>query len=361
MAISTSVFYYVFMNSVATLHSQVLPQIITPSLLAQLMVATHSIQKSTMEQLESTGGYEKLSLADADYITRFASRDYSPGELADELGISRQACSKVVRELESRGVIARRPNPEDSRSSVLSLTAAGTRLIHDGVRASNAVLGLLADTVGGERLQRLTLVLEKIVVGLQLAIPAMPSQMPQPTRLNLLLPILSEFFREQMASSLRKKGFDGLGTGNGQVLGLVAREELRIQDVASVLGVSKQAVAFEAAELDRLGYLTRLPDPHDGRQLLLCLAPKGKQLVAAGMASEQTLEDSIKAVLSAAEYRFLEESVAIWYSHVADQYDVARVLRGKIQQLSKQLLADLGMVGARALAQQLITLTREKS
>ncbi len=354
------------MNNVAAFHNQIPHhqaslKDVGPSLLAQLMVAAHSIQKNTKEQLESSGGYEKLSLAYVDYIPRFATRDYSPGELADELGISKQACSKVVRQLESQGLIGRRPNPEDSRSSVLSLTAAGTQLIHDGVRASNAVLGQLADNIGAERLERLTQVLEKLILGLQLPIPAKPEWMPRPTRLNLALPTLSEYLREQMASSLRDKGFAGLGASTGQVLGLVAREELRIQDIASVLGVSKQAIALEAAELDRLGYLTRLPDPYDGRQLVLRLSPKGTQLVTAGMASEQRIQTSIKAVLGAADYRFLEEGMAAWYSHVADQYDVARVLRGKIQQLSTQLLAELGTVGARALAQQLITLTREKS
>ena len=55
--------------------------------------------------------------------------------------------------------------------------------------------------------------------------------------------------------------------------------------------------------------------------------PKGQKLITVGITSADTVEASIKAVLSGAEYRFLKERMATWYSHIAGRYDAVRVLQ----------------------------------
>jgi len=46
-------------------------------------------------------------------------------EVAAELGMPLQTASDVVRRLEARGDVHRRPNPEDGRSSLFELSPAG--------------------------------------------------------------------------------------------------------------------------------------------------------------------------------------------------------------------------------------------
>jgi DNA-binding MarR family transcriptional regulator len=46
-------------------------------------------------------------------------------ELADRLGVTKQAAIKVVDEMEARGFLVRRPHPADRRAKVLVLTAKG--------------------------------------------------------------------------------------------------------------------------------------------------------------------------------------------------------------------------------------------
>jgi MarR family multiple antibiotic resistance transcriptional regulator len=53
-------------------------------------------------------------------------------ELSDELSITIGAASKLVDRLERDGLATRRAHPEDRRSSLISLTAAGQRARRDG-------------------------------------------------------------------------------------------------------------------------------------------------------------------------------------------------------------------------------------
>ena len=56
-------------------------------------------------------------------------------ELATDLGLPLTTASDVVRRLEARGDVRRRANPEDGRSSLFELTAAGKRAWQRGFGA----------------------------------------------------------------------------------------------------------------------------------------------------------------------------------------------------------------------------------
>ncbi len=354
------------MDTLGLLHSGEQPDLQTPSLLTRLMVVTHFVQKQTMDRLLEDGRYEKLSLAYADYIALLAERDYSPGEIAERLGVSKQVCSKMVGELESLDLLGRRVNPQDSRSRVLSLSAKGLRLLRDGIEAANGIQTQMADTIGVRRLGRLVDVLGKLCVAMGIELPAHVSfedtvaarAGSRPTRLAGLLPRLSEFFRRQLAASVTARGFSDLRPGVGQVLGMINRDGRRLQYIASVLGISKQSVAATAAELDQQGYVTREADPQDHRQIIIRLSPRGRELMREVITSVDDVEATIRAALSEEEFQLLDEALTAFYSGIAGHYDSASVLRNRIQQLSRQLVDELGATGARALAQQLMTMTR---
>jgi len=340
--------------------AQAIRQSTGPGVLAQLLVAAHSVQKGTLDVLARDAGYERLSVTYAGYMLLFATREYSPGQLADALHISKQACSKVIRELESQGLIERRPHPQDSRSCLLSLAPDGLRLMREGSRAADAVLADIVAAIGAGPVRELTELLETLIAALDVPIPELPPQERRPTRLNALLMVLARHFTVQLGATLRSRGFGDIGASSGHVLGLINHEALHIQYIASVLGISKQAVASSVADLEKRGYVTRLPDPEDGRQVLLVPTDKGKALLTAGMAAEREAEAGLRKVLGADGYRRLEAHIGAWYLHVADQYDTTGVLQARIRTLSQQLLAELGPAGARALAHQLVNLSREQ-
>lgn len=56
-------------------------------------------------------------------------------DIAEELSISIGGTSKLVDRIEAAGYCIRRANPDDGRSSVIELTAAGRRLLSKAVKA----------------------------------------------------------------------------------------------------------------------------------------------------------------------------------------------------------------------------------
>ncbi len=85
-------------------------------------------------------GYAVLSLIGVRATMRLT-------ELAAELGMPLTTASDVVRRLESRSLVRRRPNPEDGRSFLFELTARGDREWRRGWGALQRINAALADQV----------------------------------------------------------------------------------------------------------------------------------------------------------------------------------------------------------------------
>jgi DNA-binding MarR family transcriptional regulator len=75
-------------------------------------------------------------------------RAHTLTELAGELGVTKQATAKVVRELEERRLIERVPSPADGRATLLRLSSRGRSLVAAAIEISNAVEHQLAGDLG---------------------------------------------------------------------------------------------------------------------------------------------------------------------------------------------------------------------
>jgi DNA-binding MarR family transcriptional regulator len=82
---------------------------------------------------------------------------------------------------------------------------------------------------------------------------------------------------------LAGEGFDDIREGHGCVFGFIDVEHgSRLTDLAERAGLTKQAVGEAVAELERLGYLERVPDPRDRRAKIIKLTPRGLEAVVTG-------------------------------------------------------------------------------
>lgn len=361
--------YYASMKTETKTKQLQAPAVTGQGFVAHLIAVTHYVQKATQEKLLASERYEKLSLMYEGYISQLAERDCSPGELAAKLSISKQACSKVIRELEGLDLITRRKHPEDSRSSLLSLSDRGVQLLKDAAAYTVEVQEQFSSTVGVERLQQMIGHMESICRIRGIGVPRFQALdsveglmlSDRPTRLNLLSAKLNRDFRQALFESLTAKGFTGLRSSYGQVLGMIGEDGVRIQYLASVIGVSKQAIAVTATELEQQGYITREQDVLDKRQVILQATPLGASLLTEALASVRELERSIREAIGSEAYRNLEETLEILFAEISDNYGTRPGLSHRIQQLSEDILAELGIAGAQALAQHLITVTRGKA
>jgi DNA-binding MarR family transcriptional regulator len=87
-----------------------------------------------------SNGYAVLSLIGARGTMRLT-------ELAGQLGMPLTTASDVVRRLEGRGHVRRRPNPEDGRSFLFELTARGDREWRRGWGALQRINAVLDESV----------------------------------------------------------------------------------------------------------------------------------------------------------------------------------------------------------------------
>ncbi|MDZ7781891.1 MAG: MarR family winged helix-turn-helix transcriptional regulator [Halioglobus sp.] len=99
-----------------------------------LIGVSRALQTHMMQTLQEACGHRDLRLGFAPYITLIGSDGRRLSELAQTLGISRQACNQGVKPIVAAGYVARAADPDDGRARRLTLTARGERLRRDGIR-----------------------------------------------------------------------------------------------------------------------------------------------------------------------------------------------------------------------------------
>jgi DNA-binding MarR family transcriptional regulator len=76
-------------------------------------------------------------------------------DLAEKLGITKQAVSKLVDDLEALGMLAREPDPEDARARLVVFTKRGKEGLFEGLAVLGALEAELASWVGKTRMAQL--------------------------------------------------------------------------------------------------------------------------------------------------------------------------------------------------------------
>ncbi len=84
--------------------------------------------------------------------------------LASHLGISKQATSQLLDNLEKKGLIQRVPDPNDRRAKNIRFTEQGETLMEVTIEATLANERNLADTLGEDSFRALKKALEKVTV-----------------------------------------------------------------------------------------------------------------------------------------------------------------------------------------------------
>jgi len=98
-------------------------------LLMSGLVLDHDRRRAVSEALG-------MSFGRARAIRRLAHRPMSMGELAAELGIDRPNATVLVDDLESQGLVRRRPHPTDRRAKLVETTRKGKAM----ARRADAIL-----------------------------------------------------------------------------------------------------------------------------------------------------------------------------------------------------------------------------
>jgi DNA-binding MarR family transcriptional regulator len=93
---------------------------------------------------------------------------------------------------------------------------------------------------------------------------------------------------EDLYDRLADAGFADLRPAHGCVFSTLDQQGARLTALADRSGLTKQAVGEAVADLERLGYVERVPDPVDRRAKIIKLTERGVRALAA---AEQILAD----------------------------------------------------------------------
>ncbi|MEE4661310.1 MAG: MarR family transcriptional regulator [Halieaceae bacterium] len=316
------------------------------------------LQSRLMHSLIDEYGHSGLRLHFEPYIALAAPNGIPLGELADNLRVSRQAVSQVIKQIEAAGYLKRVPDPADGRSRRVVLTDRGEELVADGTRLLADVDSSFASIVGADTLERFTRGLYSLYCSAGFPLPPNASNEPA---LGWLLPRCSTQLMKALMDTTRQRGHPGLKISFAQVLPLIGPEGGRISDIARVNEISKQAVSAIAQELEALGYIYREPDPDDARQHKLQLTPQGAAMISDAVAATRSLEASFRASVGKKRLLELKDTASALYRGLALEAPLFGKELGEqprdIEQLAKDLLNSLGATDARRLTQRLTALT----
>ena len=84
--------------------------------------------------------------------------------LAERAGITKQAMSQIVDELEARGYVRRTPSPQDRRATLVQFTDTGFRLLQDGYRIKQEIEAEYIAILGEEGFKQLRSLLSTLLV-----------------------------------------------------------------------------------------------------------------------------------------------------------------------------------------------------
>lgn len=104
--------------------------------------------------------------------------------------------------------------------------------------------------------------------------------MPDRQAIGQLLVRLLREFRRDLAAPLVGSGYDDIRDPHMQIFGNVRMAGIRLTELADRAQLSLAATSELVNDLADKGYLTRRPDPADGRAKLIDLTERGRDLMS---------------------------------------------------------------------------------
>ncbi len=136
----------------------------------------------------------------------------------------------------------------------------------------------------------------------------MPVTDPDELNLGLLLFIPYRHLESVVLDALRSQGHD-IPLNQARVFQRIDAGGSRLSQLAEASQLSKQTVGSIVDQLERAGYVRRVPDPEDARARLVVVADRGREAVALGTPVLERVIDSWRAHLGEAKFADLRRSL----------------------------------------------------
>ncbi|MBS4100221.1 MarR family winged helix-turn-helix transcriptional regulator [Tsukamurella paurometabola] len=120
-------------------------------------------------------------------------------------------------------------------------------------------------------------------------------------------------------AAAREAGYTDITLAQARIGQRIGPGGTRLTDLADQAQVTKQTAGFLVDQLERAGYVERVPDPADGRARLIRLSPRGSGVAAAANAEVARVEREWEEHLGADTYQELR-SALLSLREITDPY-----------------------------------------
>jgi DNA-binding MarR family transcriptional regulator len=125
---------------------------------------------------------------------------------------------------------------------------------------------------------------------------------PEQLNTGLLLFIPYRALENQVFAALAEAGYDDFTVAQARVAQRIGPDGTRLTELAEAAQVTKQTAGFLVDQLERAGYVERVPDPRDARAKLIRLAERGQQTAAVAAEAVARVEAEWARHLGAYQY-----------------------------------------------------------
>jgi len=133
------------------------------STLQLLFKAARLLDEEALERLAAKPGRPRLRRSHMSLFPHIALEGTRITDLAEKLGITKQAVSQLVDDLEAAGVVERKPDPDDARARRVAFTELGREGLFEGLAVLRALEQELSTVIGDESMEDLRRALVGIV------------------------------------------------------------------------------------------------------------------------------------------------------------------------------------------------------
>ncbi|MEV6338268.1 MarR family transcriptional regulator [Nocardia vinacea] len=127
---------------------------------------------------------------------------------------------------------------------------------------------------------------------------------------GLLMFIAHRSMEDRIFADLAESGYDDITVAQGRLAARIGADGSRLTELAEQAQVTKQTAGFLVDQLERAGYVQRLPDPSDGRARLVVLSERGSKMARYANSVADRIEAEWATHLGAQRMRQLRETLA---------------------------------------------------
>ena len=129
----------------------------------------------------------------------------------------------------------------------------------------------------------------------------------QPVDLGVALFIPYRYMEDRIFRAIQDAGFDDWTLAQVRVFQRLAPDGSRLTDLADQAQMSKQSAGVLVDQLERLGYVRRVPDPTDGRARLIVIEKRGRRAAEVAKATSTEILAEWTAFLGTRNFTLLHQ------------------------------------------------------